>query len=144
VFTQRSPNLPSGSRRQALRGLAEGLAVVTLAGLASETRADVAAHATPAASTAVTPFRVAVPQAAIDDLKQRLRRVRFPEKETVTDWTQGVPLNKAKALIAYWRDHYDWRRFERRLNAVPQFRTQIDGLGIHFIHVRSKHPGALP
>jgi len=144
VFTQRSPDLPSASRRQALRGLAEGLAVVTLAGLSSEVRADVGAPVTPVASAAVTPFRVAVPQAAIDDLKQRLRMARFPEKETVTDWTQGVPLNKAKALIAYWRDHYDWRRFERRLNAVPQFRTEIDGLGIHFIHVRSKHPGALP
>jgi len=103
VFNPLSPNLPSASRRQALRGLAEGLAVVTLAGLSSEVRADVVAPITPPATAAITPFRVAGPQASIDDLKQRLRLARFPEKETVTDWTQGVPLNKAKALVAYWR-----------------------------------------
>jgi pimeloyl-ACP methyl ester carboxylesterase len=92
----------------------------------------------------VTPFKVQVPQEALDDLKRRLASTRWPERETVGDWSQGVPLEKARALIAWWRDKYDWRRFETRLNAFPQFRTQIDGLGIHFIHVRSPRPDALP
>jgi len=93
---------------------------------------------------AIVPFRAAIPQAALDDLKLRLRMVRWPEKETVTDWSQGVPLAKARALVEHWRDRYDWRRFEARLNGYPQFRTTIDGLGIHFIHVKSRHPNALP
>src|SRR5258708_36372171 len=69
---------------------------------------------------------------------------RWPERETVGDWSQGVPLEKAQALIAYWRDKYDLRRFEARINAFLQYRTRIDGLGIHFFHVRSPHPNALP
>lgn len=92
----------------------------------------------------VKPFRIEVPQRALDDLKARLRSTRLPERETVTDWSQGVPLADASALIAHWRDRYDWRRCERRLNGFPQYRTMIDGLGIHFLHVRSKHPDALP
>jgi NAD(P)-dependent dehydrogenase (short-subunit alcohol dehydrogenase family) len=98
----------------------------------------------PTATDAITPFRVSVPQVALDDLKLRLKLVRFPDRETVGDWSQGVPLARTAALVAYWRDRYDWRRFERRINAFPQFRTAIDGLGIHFIHVRSRHPNALP
>src|SRR5260370_230568 len=85
-----------------------------------------------------------VRQEALEDLKRRLASTRWPERETVGDWSQGVPFQKAQALIAYWRDKYDWRRFEARLNAFPQYRTQIDGLGIHFIHVRSPHRNALP
>jgi pimeloyl-ACP methyl ester carboxylesterase len=85
-----------------------------------------------------------VPQVAIDDLKLRLSMTRLPEQATVPDWSQGVPLAKAQALIAHWRDRYDWRAFERRINAIPQFRTEIDGLGIHFLHIRSKHENALP
>jgi pimeloyl-ACP methyl ester carboxylesterase len=96
------------------------------------------------AGDAVVPFRVAVPQAALDDLKLRLRMVRWPEKETVADWSQGVPLAKARALVDHWRDRYDWRKLEARLNAYPQFRTSIDGLGIHFIHVKSRHANAMP
>ena len=92
----------------------------------------------------VEPFSVSVPQHAIDGLEQRLELTRWPERETVGDWSQGVPLKKAQALIAYWRDQYDWRQFESRVNAFPHYRTQIDGLGIHFIHVRSPHPNALP
>jgi pimeloyl-ACP methyl ester carboxylesterase len=98
----------------------------------------------PAATKEVTPFKVHVPKAALDDLKRRLASTRWPERETVGDWSQGVPLQNAQALIAYWGDKYDWRRFEARLNAFPQYRTQIDGLGIHFIHVRSPHRNALP
>jgi pimeloyl-ACP methyl ester carboxylesterase len=92
----------------------------------------------------IAPFKVHVPQAALQDLKKRLSDTRWPAKEPVTDWSQGVPLAKAQALVEYWRSQYDWRRVEGALNGLPQFRTQIDGLGIHFIHVRSKHGSALP
>jgi pimeloyl-ACP methyl ester carboxylesterase len=95
-------------------------------------------------SRAITPFTLAVPQAELDDLRRRLGATRWPERETVTDWSQGAPLQAVKALCAYWRDHYDWRRCEARLNAFGQFKTEIDGLGIHFLHVPSPHPNALP
>src|SRR5258706_12380429 len=85
----------------------------------------------PTATKDITPFKVDVPQAALDDLKERLAKTRWPERETVGDWSQGVPLQKAQALVAYWRDKYNWRRFEARINAFPQYRTQIDGVGIH-------------
>src|SRR5260221_4530651 len=98
----------------------------------------------PAATEPVTPFKVHVPQAALDDLKRRLASTRWPERETVGDWSQGVPLKKAQALVAYWRDKYEWRHFEARMNAFPQYRTQIDGVGIHFIHMRSPQQNALP
>jgi pimeloyl-ACP methyl ester carboxylesterase len=93
---------------------------------------------------AVTPFRIEIPAADLDDLRERLQRTRWPERETVDDWSQGVPLAYMQELCAYWADRYDWRATEARLNALPQFRTEIDGLGIHFLHVRSPEPGALP
>jgi pimeloyl-ACP methyl ester carboxylesterase len=93
---------------------------------------------------AVTPFRVHLPQPEIDDLRERLRRTRWPEPETVDDWSQGVPLAYLRELCAYWAEGYDWRAAEARLNSFPQFRTEIDGLGIHFLHVRSPHPQAIP
>lgn len=108
-----SDDLESPSRRLALRGLAEGLAIATLGGLSSEALARDATPVLASATSAIVPFRVHVPQGAIDDLKRRLTTARLPERETVADWSQGVPLDKAKALIAYWRDRYDWRRFER-------------------------------
>jgi pimeloyl-ACP methyl ester carboxylesterase len=92
----------------------------------------------------ITPFRIAVPDADLDDLRARLRHTRWPEAETVDDWSQGVPLAYAQELCAYWADTYDWRATEARLNAYDQFRTDVDGLGIHFMHVRSPHDGALP
>ena len=92
---------------------------------------------------AIEPFHLAVPEAALDDLKARLARTRWPERETVMDASQGVRLTDAQALCAYWRDTYDWRRCEARLNASGQFRTVIDGLGIHFLHVRSPEPEAI-
>jgi pimeloyl-ACP methyl ester carboxylesterase len=98
----------------------------------------------PSANEVVSPFRVAIASDAIEDLRRRLAMTRWPEQETVNDWLQGVRLTRARALIDYWRDSYDMRRLERRLNAFPQFRTSIDGLGIHFLHVRSKHANALP
>ena len=90
------------------------------------------------------PFSYRAPQAALDDLKQRLANTRWPERETVNDWSQGVPLVEMRALVDYWRTDYDWRRAEAALNKFPQFRTEIDGLAIHFIHARSRHPDALP
>jgi len=95
-------------------------------------------------STTITPFTYRAPQRALDDLRQRLARTRWPERETVSDWSQGVPLAKLRGLVDYWRTDYDWRRCEETLNRFAQYRTTIDGLGIHFLHVRSKHPNALP
>ncbi|MFF2887981.1 epoxide hydrolase family protein [Paenibacillus sp. NPDC057967] len=96
------------------------------------------------ATEEITPFEVHIPQEAIDDLKLRLSLVRWPDRELVDDWTQGVPLAAAQELIAYWKNEYDWRVFEKRLNTFPQFRTRIDGVGIYFIHLRSKHDNAMP
>src|SRR5260221_540381 len=109
-----------------------------------EARAAPAGLTLPPASEALTPFQASFPRDAPRDLKRRLSMTRWPERETVGDWSQGVPLEKAQALIAYWRDKYDLRRFEARINAFLQYRTRIDGLGIHFFHVRSPHPNALP
>jgi pimeloyl-ACP methyl ester carboxylesterase len=94
--------------------------------------------------TAVTPFKVAVPEDDLVDLRRRLAAARWPEKETVDDWSQGVPLAWLRDLTAYWADGYDWRRCEAALNAHDQFVTTIDGLDIHFLHVRSPHEGATP
>ena len=94
--------------------------------------------------TAVRPFRVDVPEAELADLRRRIKTVRFPEKEPVADLSQGVPLATVEKLAHYWANEYDWRKIEARINAVPNFVTEIDGLDIHFIHVRSKHENALP
>ncbi len=99
---------------------------------------------TPERDTAIRPFRVEMPQAALDALRQRLAMTQWPEKETVPDSSQGVPLATMQELARYWATDYDWRRCEARLNALPQFMTEIDGLDIHFIHVRSRHADALP
>jgi hypothetical protein len=92
----------------------------------------------------ITPFRISVPDTDLADLRDRLRRTRWPEPQTAGDWSQGVPLGYLQDLCRYWADGYDWRASEARLNALPQYRTEIDGLAIHFLHVRSPHPGALP
>jgi len=94
--------------------------------------------------TAVRPFRVEVPEAELADMLRRIKTTRWPEKETVADTSQGVPLAPLQELARYWATDYDWRKCEAKLNALPQFITEIDGLDIHFIHVRSKHKGALP
>src|SRR5215217_1137963 len=92
----------------------------------------------------IRPFHVSVPEAELEDLGARIAATRWPEKETVEDASQGVQLATMQALARYWLDEYDWRECEVRLNAVPQFVTEIDGLDIHFVHVRSKHENALP
>ncbi|MGC1408023.1 MAG: epoxide hydrolase [Acetobacteraceae bacterium] len=94
--------------------------------------------------TAIRAFHVNVPEAALADLRRRLVETRLPEQETVSDFSQGVPLKTVRQVLHYWQTNYDWRRVEARLNAVPNFITEIDGLDIHFIHVRSKHENALP
>ena len=92
----------------------------------------------------VRPFRIAVPDAALTDLRARLAATRWPERETVPDWSQGVPLAYLREFCAYWGEKYDWRAREATLNAFPQFTTTIDELDLHFYHVRSRHPAALP
>ena len=98
----------------------------------------------PDATEEIRPFQIFVPQEAIADLRARLRATRFPNEQTVKDWSQGVPLAQAEVLVQYWESRYDWRRFETELNSLQHFRTLIDGLGIHFIHTRSPHADALP
>jgi pimeloyl-ACP methyl ester carboxylesterase len=122
------------SRRAMLQsGAATAIAAAGLAGMGS-------AFANPA----ITPFTYHAPESALDDLRQRLARARWPEREPVGDWSQGVPLAKLRALVDYWRTEYDWRRCEATLNGFDQYRTAIDGLDIHFLHVRSPHADALP
>jgi epoxide hydrolase len=90
------------------------------------------------------PFRIETPDDVLDDLRERLRRTRWPETETVDDWSQGVPLAYLQDLCTYWADGYDWRATEARLNAWPQAKVPVDGLGIHVLHARSPHPDAMP
>jgi pimeloyl-ACP methyl ester carboxylesterase len=94
--------------------------------------------------TAITPFSVTLTPAIISDLRQRLQLTRLPEAETVADWTQGLPLNYCRELLDYWQNHYDMERLAQRLNIYPQFTTDIDGLSIHFLHVRSPRADATP
>ncbi len=95
-------------------------------------------------SDTVRPFRIEVPEADLTDLRDRLARARWPEPETVDDWSQGIPLAYTRELCDYWATQYDWRATEARLNRLPQFVTELDGLDIHYLHVRSPHHGALP
>jgi pimeloyl-ACP methyl ester carboxylesterase len=95
-------------------------------------------------TTEIRPFRIEIPDAALNDLRRRILATKWPEKETVDDDSQGVPLAMIQELARYWATEYDWRRCEKTLNALPQFITEIDGLDVHFIHVRSQHEDALP
>jgi pimeloyl-ACP methyl ester carboxylesterase len=120
-----------------------GTGVITLGALAC-----LAISSAPAAAednhTAIRPFRVNVPKADLADLRRRLAATRWPTKELVDDRSQGVQLATLKELVRYWGTEYDWRKAEARLNAHPQFVTRIDGVDIHFIHVKSRHPDAMP
>jgi hypothetical protein len=93
---------------------------------------------------AILPFRVNVPEEALVDLRRRIAATRWPDRETVNDRSQGVQLAKFQELVRYWGTDYDWRKAEAKLNALPQFMTTIDDVDIHFIHVRSRHPNAMP
>jgi pimeloyl-ACP methyl ester carboxylesterase len=96
------------------------------------------------ADTTIRPFRIEVPEEAITDLRRRIADTRWPERETVSDLSQGAPLAKVQELVRYWGSNYDWRKVEAKLNALPQFVTSIDGVDIQFAHVRSPHPDAMP
>ncbi len=94
--------------------------------------------------TAIDPFTIDVADAQLDDLRTRLRAARWPEPATTSGWEQGPPVDYLRDLCAYWADGYDWRATESRLNRLPQFRTAVDGVGVHFVHLRSPHPEATP
>ena len=123
-----------------------GSVIFLVAAITSVVAVQTSAAATAAQdSTAIRPFTVPiVPQAALDDLRRRIAATRWPEKETVADQSQGVQLATMQKLASYWGKDYDWRKCEAKLKALPNFITTIDGLDIHFIHVRSKNPNALP
>jgi pimeloyl-ACP methyl ester carboxylesterase len=124
------------------RAMLAGSAALTLQALRpSPSRAEETAAAEVAA---IRPFRVEIREAAILEMRRRIAATNWPEKETVSDQSQGVPLATMKVLSDYWATDYNWRRAEAKLNAWPQFMTTIDGLDIHFIHVRSRHPNAMP
>jgi pimeloyl-ACP methyl ester carboxylesterase len=131
-----SAQLPSSNRRQVLTGSA--------AVAASSLIAAQAPAAGAAAGEAIRPLRINVPEAQLVDLRRRIAATRWPERETVTDESQGIPLATIQEVLRYWGKDYDWRKCEAKLNALPQFVTEIDGLDIHFIHVRSRHENALP
>jgi pimeloyl-ACP methyl ester carboxylesterase len=95
-------------------------------------------------SNSIKPFNLSIPQSTLDDLQTRLRLTRWPDKEPVSDWSQGVPLAAIQELCEYWQTKYDWRRCEALLNSYPQFTTTIDGVEFYFLHIRSQHQNALP
>ncbi len=139
--------IPPATRRWLLAGSATSAAV----GFAARGSAEAIGLSTeqpagdgPIDRSRVRPFRIGFPEKALHDLRQRIVATRWPDRETVADDTQGVQLATMQALVRYWARDYEWRRCEARLNALPNFMTEIDGLDFHFIHVRSKHEGALP
>jgi len=147
------PTLPPRRQflvRSAAMGSA-GLGMLRLPSSAHAAQANTADAAGPAGASAaalgderIRAFRIKVPESAIVDMRRRLAATRWPDRETVADTSQGVQLARLQALCAYWATTYDWRKLEKRLNALPQFITQIDGVDIHFIHVRSRNANALP
>jgi len=129
-----SAQLPSPDRRKVL---AASVAVAASGFLPTQAQAATA-------NEAIRPFKVSFPEDELDELRKRIKATRWPERETVSDDSQGVPLAMIQELARYWATDYDWRQCETKLNALPQFITEIDGLDIHFIHVRSQHENALP
>jgi pimeloyl-ACP methyl ester carboxylesterase len=125
-------------RRELLSAAAVGIAAASAPGL------FIPSAASAAASEEIRPFRVDVPEEALVDLRRRLAATRWPEREIVDDNSQGVRLETVQQVLRHWQTQHDWRKVEARLNALPQYITEIDGLDIHFIHVRSKHENALP
>lgn len=143
-----SDHLPpsSPSRRRFVGVAAATLAAGSLSQLAfAQTNQAMTSIAPPAGDkSAIRPLRVHVPDAQLIDLRRRIKATRWPERETVADNTQGVQLAMMQELARHWATSYDWRKCEAKLNALPNFVTEIDGLDIHFIHVRSKHENAMP
>ena len=138
MTTQALVDIMNPDRRQLLNTAAMGALAVSVSSL-------LPLHpARAAASGAIRPFRVNVPEEDLLDLRRRLAATRWPDREIVADQSQGVKLTTIQQLVRYWQSDYDWREMETRLNALPQFITEIDGVDIHFIHVRSPHANALP
>jgi pimeloyl-ACP methyl ester carboxylesterase len=133
-----SLNHATVDRRQLLGAAAMGIAAAGAASLFSPHTASAAT------SEKIQPFHINIPEEQLLELRRRIAATRWPERETVADTSQGVQLATMRELARYWLTHYDWRKIEAKLNALPQFVTEIDGLDIHFIHVRSKHENALP
>jgi pimeloyl-ACP methyl ester carboxylesterase len=136
------------SRRFLAASVAASAFGLVLLAVAGHTRAVPAAESSASAAqqggTGIRPFHVGVPDAALVELRQRIAATRWPDRETVGDRSQGAQLAKLQELLRHWGTGYDWRKVEARLNALPQFVTTIDGVDIHFIHVRSRHPNAMP
>jgi pimeloyl-ACP methyl ester carboxylesterase len=124
--------------------LAVPVAIETMGGVAGPSVLNAAGSSEPTVDASIRPFKVKTSDATLDDLRRRVRATNWPERETVADATQGVQLATMQKLASYWAKEYDWRKVETKLNSYPQFITNIDGLDIHFIHVRSKQPNALP
>ena len=139
--------LESLSRRRFVSVAAATVAAGSLSQLAfAETNQAITDVASPASGdkTAIRPLRVHVPESQLIDLRRRIKATRWPERETVTDDSQGVPLAMIQEFARHWSTDYDWRKCAAKLNSLPNFVTEIDGLDIHFIHVRSKHENAMP
>lgn len=136
----------SSKRRQLSAAMLSlgALAMGLQANLAAANNAPVTAQANVSQDASIRPYRMEISNEALADLRQRIGATRWPDRETVTDQSQGVKLAQLEPLVHYWGTEYDWRKAEARLNAVPQFITTIDGVDIQFIHVRSKHKGAMP
>src|SRR5262249_5177119 len=126
------------------------VAVVAISGIVMARSPNASGSPTPAKASAaaddkaIRPFHFKASDEALANMRKRINATKWPEKETVADESQGVRLGTMQALAKYWGKDYDWRKCEAKLSALPQFVTEIDGLDIHFIHVRSKHPNALP
>ncbi|HLH52442.1 MAG TPA: alpha/beta fold hydrolase [Verrucomicrobiae bacterium] len=134
------------SRRRFLQNtaMAAGAAQLGITGFARAQSGGEPTTATAGGPNGIRPFHINIPDTDLADLRRRVLATRWPERETVMDASQGVQLATMQALISYWGSDYDWRKCEAKLNALPQFTIEIDGLDIHFIHVRSKHKNALP
>src|SRR5262249_41923315 len=136
--TSTSTDAIDQNRRRLLGTAAKGIAA---AGAASLVSSQVAAAP---ASDSIRPFQINVPEEVLVDFRRRLAATRWPERETVADESQGLQLAALQEIARHWGTDYHWRKAEAKLNALPQFITEIDGLDIHFIHARSKHENALP
>src|SRR5262245_21243165 len=122
-----------------------GVAAATTALLINRSNAmNAALEQGSGSGNAIRPFHVNVPEGNLTELRRRIKATQWPDRETVSDRTQGVQLATVQALATYWANDYDWRKIEAKLNSYPNFITEIDGLDIHFLHVRSKHENALP
>jgi hypothetical protein len=145
TFNKIFQNLKNKTMKKSTSILASTMVAGALVMQGAVSHAQGAGSADASSNVAIRPFnKVHFPEEDLADLKRRILATRWPEKEPVSDQSQGVPLATMKALAHYWATEYDWRKAETKLNALPQFITEIDGLDIHFIHVRSKHKNALP